>query len=107
MADREMIKRVFINIISNAINSIIKDGNISIGSSIEDKYALIKVSDTGYGISERDLPYIFERYYKGNKSGKGLGLAIVKEILNLHGSKFKFESEEGTGTTFYFTLKAR
>ncbi|MDI6605460.1 MAG: HAMP domain-containing sensor histidine kinase [Thermoanaerobacteraceae bacterium] len=107
IADREMIKRVFINIISNAINSIIKDGNISIGSSIEDKYVLIKVSDTGCGIPEKDLPYIFERYYKGNKSGTGLGLAIVKEILNLHGSKFKFESEEGTGTTFYFTLKAR
>lgn len=106
VADREMIKRVFINIISNAITSITNNGSISIGSYIDEKNVTIKISDTGCGIPEKDLPYIFDRYYKGNKSGTGLGLAIVKEILNLHNSKFKFESKEGIGTTFYFTLKA-
>lgn len=106
VADKEMIKRVFINILSNAITSITKDGSISIDSFIDGKNVLIKISDTGCGIPEKDLPYIFDRYYKGNKSGTGLGLAIVKEILNLHGSKFRFESKEGIGTTFYFALKA-
>ncbi|MGB9680274.1 MAG: HAMP domain-containing sensor histidine kinase [Thermoanaerobacteraceae bacterium] len=105
-ADREMIKRVLINIINNSINSIEKDGKIEIEAIQNQKEVLIKISDTGHGIPKKDLPNIFNKYYKGNKSGTGLGLAIVKEILNLHESKYGFESTEGVGTTFHFTLKA-
>ncbi len=106
IADREMIKRAIINIISNAIASMTKKGTLSIEAIPQDKNVLIKISDTGCGIPQKDLEHIFDRYYKGNKSGTGLGLAIVKEILTLHGSKYGIESQEGVGTTFYFTLKA-
>jgi len=106
IADREMIKRAIINIISNAIASMENGGILTITAEPQDKEILIKVSDTGCGIPQKDLEHIFDRYYKGNKSGTGLGLAIVKEILTLHGSKYGIESQEGVGTTFYFTLKA-
>ncbi|EMT39979.1 HAMP domain-containing sensor histidine kinase [Thermoanaerobacter thermohydrosulfuricus] len=106
IADREMIKRVIINIISNAMASMENGGILTITAEPQDKEILIKVSDTGCGIPQKDLEHIFDRYYKGNKSGTGLGLAIVKEILTLHGSKYGIESQEGVGTTFYFTLKA-
>lgn len=106
IADREMIKRAIINIISNAIASIENGGILAIEAIPQDKEVLIKISDTGCGIPQKDLEHIFDRYYKGNKSGTGLGLAIVKEILTLHGSKYGIESKEGVGTTFYFTLKA-
>lgn len=106
IADREMIKRAIINIISNALASMENGGILTITAEPQDKEILIKVSDTGCGIPQKDLEHIFDRYYKGNKSGTGLGLAIVKEILTLHGSKYGIESQEGVGTTFYFTLKA-
>jgi len=106
IADREMIKRAIINIISNAMASMENGGILTITAEPQDKEILIKVSDTGCGIPQKDLEHIFDRYYKGNKSGTGLGLAIVKEILTLHGSKYGIESQEGVGTTFYFTLKA-
>jgi len=106
VADREMIKRAIINIISNAIASMENGGTLSITAELQDKNVLIKISDTGCGIPEKDLEHIFDRFYKGNKSGTGLGLAIVKEILTLHQSDFGIRSKEGEGTTFYFTLKA-
>lgn len=106
VADREMIKRAIINIISNAIASMENGGTFSITAELQDKNVLIKISDTGCGIPEKDLEHIFDRFYKGNKSGTGLGLAIVKEILTLHQSDFGIRSKEGEGTTFYFTLKA-
>ncbi|KUK09389.1 MAG: Sensory transduction histidine kinase [Caldanaerobacter subterraneus] len=106
VADREMIKRAIINIISNAIASMENGGTLSITAELQDKDVLIKISDTGCGIPEKDLEHIFDRFYKGNKSGTGLGLAIVKEILTLHQSDFGIRSKEGEGTTFYFTLKA-
>ncbi|MGB9780895.1 sensor histidine kinase [Caldanaerobacter sp.] len=106
VADREMIKRAIINIISNAIASMENGGILSITAELQDKNVLIKISDTGCGIPEKDLEHIFDRFYKGNKSGTGLGLAIVKEILTLHQSDFGIRSKEGEGTTFYFTLKA-
>lgn len=106
IADREMIKRAIINIISNAMASMENSGILTITAEPQDKEILIKISDTGCGIPQKDLEHIFDRYYKGNKSGTGLGLAIVKEILTLHGSKYGIESKEKIGTTFYFTLKA-
>lgn len=106
IADREMIKRAIINIISNAIASMENGGVLTITSQLQGSEVLIKISDTGCGIPQKDLEHIFDRYYKGNKSGTGLGLAIVKEILTLHGSKYGIQSQEGVGTTFYLTLKA-
>ncbi|MDI6600182.1 MAG: HAMP domain-containing sensor histidine kinase [Thermoanaerobacteraceae bacterium] len=102
--DRELIRRVLVNIIGNAISSMEGSGLLSITSEIQDKEALFKISDTGMGIKEKDLEHIFDRYYKASDGGTGLGLAIVKEILTLHRSKYDINSTEGKGTTFTFTL---
>ena len=72
----------------------------------------VTVADTGAGIPPEDLPYIFERFWRGEKSrsraggGAGLGLAIAKHLIQAHGGEIGVESpsEEGEGTTFYFTL---
>lgn len=107
LADKELIRRVIFNVISNSINSIKSKGEIVISSKIhDDNNVLIKLSDNGCGISRKDLPHIFDKYKKGVRAGTGLGLAIVKEILTLHKSKFYIESKEGKGTDFYFTLRS-
>ncbi|SNX54255.1 HAMP domain-containing sensor histidine kinase [Thermoanaerobacterium sp. RBIITD] len=106
-ADKELIRRVFINIISNSIKSIKDSGVITITSMQDDGYVKIKISDTGKGMSKEDLQNIFKKFYKGEQSGTGLGLAIVKEILDLHGSKYFFESEINKGTSFFFTLNIK
>jgi two-component system phosphate regulon sensor histidine kinase PhoR len=73
-------------------------------------WMLISVSDTGIGIPSQDLPRIFERFYKVDRSrtrnsgGTGLGLAIAKHLIEGHGGRLWATSEEGQGSTFYFTL---
>jgi signal transduction histidine kinase len=94
IGDFELLRRVLINLISNSIKSIKESGLITISSSIENKEVKIIVSDTGKGISKEDFQNVFQKFYKGDKSGTGLGLAIVKEILDLHGSKYRIESEK-------------
>jgi signal transduction histidine kinase len=94
---------------SNAIRYA-KKGSIKIDVGKDDQGFLIKVSDTGAGIPARDLPYIFERFYRADKSrnresgGTGLGLSIVKNIVDAHGGKITVESKEGEGTTFRIFL---
>jgi signal transduction histidine kinase len=71
--------------------------------------AVVSVRDYGPGIKEEDLPYIWERFYKGDKArtkkvGTGIGLSIVKHILDLHKTEIQVESKAGEGTTFTFTL---
>ena len=69
------------------------------------------VADTGTGISQEDLPHVFERFYKGDKArskgGSGLGLAIAKHTIQAHGGTIRAESEEGKGSTFTFSLPLR
>lgn len=103
-ADRELIRRVMVNIIGNAIGSMDNGGTLSITSEMQDKEVLFKISDTGRGIKGKDLEHVFDRYYKASEGGTGLGLAIVKEILTIHRSKYGIESTEGKGTIFTFTL---
>jgi two-component system sensor histidine kinase ResE len=108
-ADRFRIEQVLINLMSNAIRYA-KKGSIKIDVGKDDQGFLIKVSDTGAGIPARDLPYIFERFYRADKSrnresgGTGLGLSIVKNIVDAHGGKITVESKEGEGTTFRIFL---
>jgi two-component system phosphate regulon sensor histidine kinase PhoR len=68
----------------------------------------VEVSDTGTGIARDDLPHIFERFYKADKSrsgkGSGMGLAIAKHIVEAHGGEIRAQSEEGNGSIFSFTL---
>lgn len=110
-ADNEKIEQVLINLISNAINYGKVNGSILIKiKSQSDSQILISIKDDGVGIDEKNLPRLFERFYRIDKSrsrdqgGSGLGLAIVKHILEAHDQEIFVESKLGQGSTFSFTL---
>ena len=109
-ADRSMILQVVYNFINNAINYTGEDKYIRVEQRRIDNKIRISISDTGEGISEDQLPYIWDRYYKVDKVhrratvGTGLGLSIVKGVLEAHGADYGVESEVGVGSTFYFEL---
>lgn len=107
-ADIALIDRVINNLLSNAIKFCSEGDSIEIKlHPCEFNKVHVYIRDTGSGITEDDLPHIFNRFYKTepqNKSGSGLGLAIVRHILELHDSHYEVSSEESKGTTFYFTL---
>ena len=106
--DIGLVERVLENLIMNALRHTPKGGTISIMLSPSDEYMNVQVLDTGIGIPEEALPYIFDRFYKINgsetlpESFAGLGLAIAKRIMNLHGSSIEVESELNSGTSFSF-----
>ena len=104
-ADSSRLQRVFVNLISNALKHT-KNGTILIKAEEEEGFVKVTVKDTGSGISEEDMPHIWERYYKGKHSetGTGLGLFICRFIVESHGGRIWAESEIGKGTTFMFTL---
>jgi len=109
-ADIEMIKRVLYNLIDNAVKFVSTNDKIRLETSIKGDKAIIRVTDTGLGISKENIKYIWDRFHKADKSrgkdkkGTGLGLSIVKQIINLHGEDIKVESVIDEGTTFVFTL---
>ncbi len=107
-ADKERIQQVIVNIVHNAIKFTPSGGRVVISTRHGGKSVTTQVSDTGIGISKDDLPHIFERFFKADKSrstsGTGLGLAIAKHIVQTHGGSILVESEEGKGATFSFSL---
>ena len=105
-ADLALIDRTFQNLIGNAVKYCTEGDKINVGIREANGKVVISISDTGSGISEEDLPHLFNRFFKGksSKPGTGLGLAIVKGILELHESEYKVESKLGEGTRFTFTL---
>lgn len=113
MADREQLHRVMSNLIGNAVKyrGEKEEGRITIRLWDEDTEVRVVVSDSGQGIAEKDLPYIFDRFYRADASrnskqgGTGLGLAIVKKIIEEHGGRIYAESKIGEGTSIIFTLK--
>ncbi len=110
LADAERIKQVLVNLIDNSIKYTPEGGTVSVSTERDDRNVIITVEDTGAGIPKEDLPRIFERFYRVDKTrsrdigGSGLGLSIVKHILELHGSQITAESTEGKGTKFRFPL---
>ncbi len=110
-ADRTMILQVVYNLINNALNYTGEDKKVSIVQSVWDNRVRISVMDTGTGIAEADIPYIWDRYYKVDKVhkrakvGTGLGLSIVKGILEAHGALYGVESRVGEGSNFWFELE--
>ncbi len=111
-ADREKIKRVILNIINNAVNHKASiDPAITIKLTEKKGEAQIEIQDNGQGIPEKSLNNIFERFYKADKarsansSGTGLGLYIAKEIVMSHEGRIWAKSQEGKGTSIFFTLK--
>jgi len=110
-ADKHFVGQVLVNLISNSIHYGKEGGSTRIRFRDMADKVLIEVEDTGVGISKEDMPRIFERFYRVDKSrsreqgGTGLGLAIVKHIVEAHGERVTVRSELGSGTTFAFPLK--
>ncbi len=110
LADSDRITQVLLNLLDNARRHTPKGGQIRVGARPEGKNLSIWVSDTGVGIDAADLPHIFERFYRADRSratatgGTGLGLSIVKAILSAHGGTIWAESQPGQGSRFTFTL---
>lgn len=115
-ADEGRILQVIYNLINNAVNYTGEDKTVVIRQTVEvadnrPDTVLLEVIDTGIGISEEDLPLVWERYYKVNdfhkqaNMGTGLGLSIVKNILLLHEANFGVRSQVGKGSCFWFRLK--
>ncbi|TDT57290.1 sensor histidine kinase [Fonticella tunisiensis] len=108
--DRDKISQVIINLISNALKYTGEGGKVSIILSRKENGVEIKIKDTGTGISEEDLPYIFERFYRADKSrnrltgGAGIGLTITKSIVEAHGGSIRVNSKLGEGTEFTVIL---
>src|SRR5262245_27361790 len=111
-ADAARVESALINLVHNAIKFTPPGGRIAVRASLGEvdgqPCVRVSVTDTGVGIPEADLPRLFERFYKADKSrassGTGLGLAIVKHIVQAHGGQVGAESEVGRGSTFWFTL---
>lgn len=105
--DRDRLKQVILNLVSNAVNYTPAGGEVRLWLSKIDQRAYLKVEDTGPGIPPEDLPYIFDRFYRGDpsrkrteNSGFGLGLSIAKWIVDRHGGQIEVESQVGKGTRF-------
>lgn len=108
--DPDRIEQVLTNLIDNAFRHTPKGGIVKVKVLSEDKGILMEVKDSGSGIPEEDLPFVFERFYKADKArtrgraGTGLGLAIVKNIIDAHRGHISVHSKVGQGTTFSFYL---
>ncbi|SDH17484.1 two-component system, OmpR family, sensor histidine kinase ResE [Planococcus glaciei] len=108
--DEDRIEQVMTNLIDNALRHTPAGGQVIVKVEQEQGYAKVSVNDTGIGIPEEDLQYVFERFYKADKartlgkSGTGLGLAIASNIINAHDGKIYAESTVGEGTSFVFLL---
>ena len=110
MADSAAIHRVLINLLDNALRYAPSGGTIAVSARKADGMVEVCVEDSGEGISSEDLPHVFERFYKADRSrsskGSGLGLALCKHIVLAHGGIIWAESVLGKGSAFRFTLPA-
>lgn len=109
-ADETRLSQVLYNLISNALTYTGADKTVTVRQTIRDGYVQVAVRDTGAGVAQEDLPYIWDRYYKVDKShrraavGTGLGLSIVKAILEQHHADYGVDSAPGQGSCFWFRL---
>ena len=108
--DKDKITQALVNILSNAIRYSNEGSTIFIEEKLKDNKVMISIEDQGIGISEEDLKYVFERFYRADKSrtratgGTGIGLTIVKSIVSSHGGEVKLESKLGEGSKFTIIL---
>ena len=110
LADPRRIAQVLGNLLTNALRHTPQSGAVTLCASRGEGVVVLTVTDTGSGIPPEDLPYIFERFWRGEKSrsraagGSGLGLAIARQLVEMHGSVIAVESTPGEGSSFRFTL---
>jgi two-component system, OmpR family, sensor kinase len=112
VGDRDRLKQVLVNILGNAVRYTPEGGDVTVYLRKVGSQAQLVVNDTGPGIPEKDLPHIFERFFRGSKSrtrtldggGFGLGLSIAYWIIQNHGGRIEVNSQEGKGSTFCIWL---
>lgn len=112
IADAEQLKRVVNNIVSNSVKYMDKSkGKVNLRIKDVGDFIQVEIEDNGKGIAQRDLPNIFERFYRtdssrnSSKGGSGIGLSIVRKIIEDHGGRIWATSKEGVGTVMYFVLR--
>jgi PAS domain S-box-containing protein len=103
--DNNLLERVIVNLVANAINYTKPQGQVRVALAIEGDHGMFTIEDTGIGIAEKDLAFIFDRFYRSDlarqtANGTGLGLSIVKEVVELHHGKVEVMSKIGVGTRF-------
>jgi two-component system phosphate regulon sensor histidine kinase PhoR len=110
--DADQIRQVLANLVSNAVKYSEPGGLVELSATVVDGEIVVSVRDEGVGIPDADLPRVFERFYRVDKSrtreegGTGLGLAIVKHLVEAHGGRVWVASRQPGGSTFFFSLKA-
>ncbi|WP_437808573.1 ATP-binding protein [Sorangium sp. So ce1078] len=107
VCDRDRVLQVLSNLLSNAIKVTGAQGSVTVRCEHREEHVVFSVADTGPGIPEDELPYLFERFWRGQRNGykgTGLGLAIARELVVAHGGTIHVESRVGVGTTFRFTI---
>jgi two-component system sensor histidine kinase ChiS len=111
-ADRAKLRRILVNLVSNAIKFTSRGGRVTMRARREDGSVRVSVSDTGVGIAPEDVKRLFDKYEQARsratrgEKGTGLGLYITKQLVELHGGEIKVDSEVGKGSTFSFTIPA-
>ena len=109
--DKIKLSQVIYNFLTNAVNYSGTSKEVYIRQKVENENVRIEVEDKGEGINEKEIPYIWDRYYKSDKThkravvGTGIGLSIVKKILEKHGLRYGVLSEVGKGSIFWFEMK--
>jgi signal transduction histidine kinase len=110
LMDHARVQRVLVNLVQNAIRHTPPDGTILLEAAEESDAVRVDVVDSGEGIAPADLPHIFDRFYRGEKSrargqgGAGLGLAIARGLVEAHGGRVWAQSVPGQGARFSFVL---
>ncbi|MDT8305224.1 MAG: ATP-binding protein [Anaerolineae bacterium] len=110
LGDADRLKQLVLNLVDNAVKYTPAGGEVSIDLTKDGGYAQLKVRDTGIGIAEEDIPFIFDRFYRVDKArtrahgGSGLGLSIARWIVDVHGGDIDVSSQVGAGTTFTVRL---
>ncbi|HEX9116298.1 MAG TPA: ATP-binding protein, partial [Anaerolineae bacterium] len=113
LGDADRLAQVLRNLIGNALRHTPAQGTVTVTVRRSDQHASLAVADTGSGIAAEDLPYVFDRFYRGDKSrsrrggGAGLGLAIARQLVLAHGGEIHVESRHGAGSTFTVILPCR
>jgi len=112
LGDADRLAQVLRNLISNAIRHTPAGGQVVMRVGRSGEQVTIQVADTGSGIAPEDLPHVFDRFYRGDKSrsrrggGTGLGLAITRQLVTAHGGRIEVAGTLGLGTSFTITLPA-
>jgi signal transduction histidine kinase len=109
LVDRRRVLQACANLVDNAIKYTAKGGRVDVAVGGDEAWGVVRVSDTGAGISNADAPRVWDRLFRGDRSrmasGLGLGLSLVKAVVEAQGGQAKLESEVGVGSTFEIRLR--